>query len=228
MLTGSRLPLSCGSPCHRLPGLSFHNPKIVNSFDISMFLPVYLHISSRLPFVTALFPALAGPSVRPRPLRSVSAGMSRSAWTRRGVRQVVALAPVVHPVPGWDAGRGPPDGVGRLVPPSVFILSHSRARTRSPADALPVLSCNHPVPSGCLLACCAFCLRRCPAPYTRGNAMGMALPLRCSWHLFPYRLFVFLFGDCRPAAAFPMGSQPSLCCHRPPSRRCPLSDAPAF
>ena len=65
-----------------------------------MFLPVYLHISSRLPFVTGLFPALAEPSVRPRPLRSVSAGISRSAWTRRGVRQVVALAPVVHPVPG--------------------------------------------------------------------------------------------------------------------------------
>lgn len=116
MLTGSRLLLSCGSPCHRLPGLSFHNPKIVNSFDISMFLPVYLHISSRLPFVTALFPALAGLSVRPRPLRSVSAGMSRSAWTRRGVRQVVALAPVVHPVPGWDAGRGLPDGVGQACP----------------------------------------------------------------------------------------------------------------
>lgn len=119
-------------------------------------------------------------------------------------------------------------GWGRLVPPSVFISSHSRARTRSPADALPVHSCNHPVPSGCLLACCAFCLRRCPAPYTRGNAMGMALPLRCSWHLFPYRLFVFLFGDCRPAAAFPTGAQPSLCCHRPPSRRCPSADAPAF
>lgn len=153
MLTGSRLLLSYKSLCHRLPGLSFHNPKIVNSFDISMLSPVYLHISSRLPLIPPYFPSFAGPSVRPRPLRSVSAGMSRSVWTRRGIRQVVALAPVAHLVPGWDAGMGPSGGVGA---------------------ALKVCRCVRPA-----VACPSVCLYPLPFPgtdtLTRGRPPGAFL-----------------------------------------------------